>query len=143
MIEGNVAVIPEIILSHDNELFFRKTSDKVLLLPDFVNVSVTNFEVKDESLRKSLRIKDFTDYNEILKYFKQVSFGGEYSSDSLSEKQQIDMLKSIYEMMRNKNETIQSSTHRYARVFTVESRRNNSAINQAYFSISTVFSQDS
>ncbi|WP_207420233.1 sacsin N-terminal ATP-binding-like domain-containing protein [Desertivirga brevis] len=139
LIAGNVAVIPGVVLSDDNEVFFRKASDKVLHLPDFVNVSVTNFEVKDESLRKSLRIKDFNDYNEILKYFKQVSFTGEYSSDSLSEEQQIEMLKSIAKMMSNKNESIYSSTHRYARVFTSESRRNNSAINQAYFSISTVF----
>lgn len=139
LLKENCYLLPGINLSSTKEVFFRKSNDNGLKLPDFIDVSVTEFEIEDKYLRRKLGIKDFEDYNEILKYFKQLSYSGDYEEEKITESQQIVLLKSLAQIMNSKTETFSSCSHRYNRVFTAEDRKNNSVVNQAYFNISTIF----
>ncbi|UJP64805.1 sacsin N-terminal ATP-binding-like domain-containing protein [Mongoliitalea daihaiensis] len=132
-------LLPEISLTRSKEIFYKKRGENSLHLPSFIGVSITDFEIKDKYLRKKLGVKDFEDYNEILKYFKQVSYTGTFEKDSLTEKEQIELLKSIVQIMKNKKEVFTTCSHRYTRTFTSEERKIHSVVNQAYFNVSTVF----
>jgi hypothetical protein len=137
--QKEVRVIPNVTLGKNKEILFRKTNDSNIELPSFLDVNVTDFDVKDTTLKKGLGIKDFNDYNEILKYFKQCTFTGEFNSKGITENEQKDIIRSIYELYLQKKEISFLSTHRYLRAFTKESRNNNSTLNQAKFNCSTVF----
>lgn len=139
LLSGQFELLPNIYLTNTKEIFYKKTSDNTLQLPNFIDVSVTDFELKDKYLRKKLGIKEFEDYNELLKYFKQVSYTGTYENEAITENQQIELLKSLFQIMNSKKESFFTSSHRYIRTFTAEDRKNNSLVNQAYFNISTVF----
>jgi len=139
LLSVNCSLLPNIVLSNTKEIFYKKSNDSKLELPNFINVSVTDYEIKDKYLRKKLCVKDFEDYNEILKYFKQVSYSGIFETDRLAESQQIELLKSLVQIMDSKKEVFTTSSHRYTRTFTADDRKNNSVVNQAYFNISTVF----
>jgi len=135
----NAGVIPDISLSESTELLYRKSSDLPLELPDFLGINITDFEIKDEYFRKALNIKEFIDYNEILKYYKQCSFIGEFALDRLTEEEQKELIKSLYRLFEAKNEQSYLSTHRFTKASNSELRKNNSVLNQAYFNISTIF----
>ncbi len=139
LLSSSCNLLPNITLSNSKEVFYKKRNDKSLHLPNFIDVSVTDFEIKDKYLRKKLGIKDFEDYNEILKYFKQVSYSGNYQKESITESQQLELLKSLIQIMNSKKETFSTCSHRYSRIFTAEERRNSSIINQAYFNVSSMF----
>ncbi|MBL0031095.1 MAG: hypothetical protein IPP27_02555 [Bacteroidetes bacterium] len=66
LLSSSCNLLPNITLSNSKEVFYKKRNDKSLHLPNFIDVSVTDFEIKDKYLRKKLGIKDFEDYNEIL-----------------------------------------------------------------------------
>jgi hypothetical protein len=72
--------------SLSNELIFREMQKDELkaFIPPFVGINMTSFEVKDIDLRKALNIKDYSDRNEILKHFRQVSHTGKYRDESLN-----------------------------------------------------------
>jgi len=139
LLSSQFELLPNINLTNTKEIFYKKANDNTLQLPNFIDVSVTDFEIKDKYLRKKLGIKDFEDYNELLKYFKQVSYTGTYEKEAITEDQQIELLESLIQIMNSKNESFFTSSHRYTRTFTAEDRKNNSLVNQAYFNISTLF----
>lgn len=134
-----IKIIPETYITETSEVLYRENSEKILDLPIELGISLTKFEVKDKVFRKLLGINEFNDYNEILKYFKQVSYSGKYEKEKLTDNQQISLLRSLAEIMNTKKDDFLSSSHRYSRSFTAEERKNHSVINQAYFNISTVF----
>jgi hypothetical protein len=137
--DNEVNIIPGIDLFKNTELIYRKKSKSDIKLPDFLGINITDFEIKDEHFKKALGIKDFTDNNEILKYFKQCSFTGDYAPETISEEKQKDLIKNIYFLFEAKNEKDLLSTHRITRAITNKDRDNNSTLNQANFNISTVF----
>lgn len=137
--EKKANVIPEFTDYTSKELVFRKASDLLIKVPDFIGINITSFEIKDVSLRKILGIKEFTDFNEILKYFRQTSYSGDFNKESITETQQQEVLKSLMLIFTNKREQIQVSTHRYLKMYNSRDRENNSLLNQANFNISTVF----
>lgn len=138
--DNGARVIPDASLSDQMELVYRKSYDSSIKIPVFLGVNITDFEIKDDYFRKALGIKDFNDYNEILKYYKQASYSGHYDPDhKLSEVQQKELLKSLAEIFVNKKESITASSHRYSRTYTAKDRDYSSTINQANFNISTVF----
>ncbi len=137
--EKGVSVIPDVNLDNNREIIYRKSQENTIELPRTLDVSVTDFELKDSTFKKELGIKDFSDYNEILKYFKQCSFTGTCSSNSISEEEQKQILRSVYELYLQKREFSFLSTHRYERAFSKESRSNFSTLNQANFNCSTIF----
>lgn len=136
---NNINFIPNVILNDYSELLFRKKTNDYLKLPDFLGINITDFEIKDDYFRKSLGIKDFTDNNEILKYFKQCSFTGEFTTESISEQQQKDLIKNLYLLFESKNENPFLCTHRITKALTNIQRDNSSTLNQANFNISTIF----
>lgn len=136
---NDVKFIPNSILNENTELLYRKKADSNLNLPDFLGINITDFEIKDSYFRKELGIKEFTDNNEILKYFKQCSFSGETATNTLTEIEQKDLIKNLYALFSSKNESIFLSTHRIPKALTSISRDNSSTLNQANFNISTIF----
>jgi len=143
LLEKNAKVIPGVDSTRDQEVIFRKTNEKsaaVIELPDFIGIIITEFVIEDEYFRReALGIKDFTDYNEIAKYFKQCSFSGKVGKESLSEEQQIELIKSLYQIYDAKNDRSFLITHRFTKAWSPKLRENNSTLNQANFNISTIF----
>src|SRR5690606_15713793 len=65
----NARIIPEIDFSDEKELVYRKRVETNVKLPEDIEISLTDFEIQDPIIKSTLGIKDFTDANEILKYF--------------------------------------------------------------------------
>lgn len=136
---NDIKFIPNVSLNNNTELLFRRKTENSIKLPDFLGINITDFEIKDTDFRRELGIKDFTDNNEILKYFKQCTFSGEYSNSSITEAEQKNLIKNLYQLFLSKSETIFLSSHRVTKALTSATRDNSSALNQANFNISTIF----
>jgi len=140
ILSANVQILPNIKIQKNTEILFRKSSDSLLQLPNFLGVNVTDFEIPDTTFRNALNIKEFNDYNEILKYFKQCSFNGDYNNVlRLNEEQQKEIVQSIFRIYEAKNVEQYLSTHRFTKSFNSKLRESNSTLNQANFNISTIF----
>ncbi len=135
----NARVIPNIEFDKIDEILFRKENNKSIQLPKFLNVTLTDFEIADKTIKQTIGIQDFTDPNEVLKYFRQCSFSGEYSSDTITEAEQVEVLNICYRLYLTKRESTFLSTHRYTKAFDTRLREANSTLNQANFSVSTLF----
>lgn len=138
LMELDVKILPNSDFKRDDEVFFKQKENETVQLPSFLGVKVTNFVIEDEGLRRALGIKEYSDSYPILRYFRQVSINGEISSDSITEKQQIELLQSLYEFFKNRNANI-SFTHRYENFISDKSRADSSPQNNANFSVSTLF----
>jgi len=134
LLDLNAQIIPNTTISKNNEIIFRKTSDSIIQLPEFLGVNITDFEITDNSFRRSLGINEFNDYNVILKYFKQCSFEGKYKTDAISEDEQRELIKSLFQIFDAKKEQSFLTSHRYTKL-----RDDNSSLNQANFNVSTIF----
>lgn len=127
-------------LSKEKELIYKKSTDSNIQLPSSLDINITDVEITDNGFREALGVKEFTDYNEIIKYFRQSSLSGEISSKRIKEEEQRELIKSLIQLFNSRREPKHScSTHRYLRVFTAQDRDNNSTLNQASFNVSTVF----
>jgi hypothetical protein len=125
--------------SLQEELIYRENKREETLYspPTFIGINIFGFRIIDEDFRKALKIKEFTDRNEILKYYRQVSPNGDYHLEfQFSELQQQELLLSIANLMGKINENI-ISTHRYANYLS--RKTDNTTANLANFSISTLF----
>jgi hypothetical protein len=132
-------VIPDVRLGDSVELLYRKDNDSKLKLPDFLGINITSFDIKDDDFRQALGIKDFNDYNEILKYYKQCSFTGEHSEERIAEEQQKELILSLFWLFEAKTDQNYLTTHRFSKAYNSKLRATNSVLNQAYFNISTIF----
>ena len=130
-------VIPDISLAETNEIFYRK-GDVNDELPDRLPIKITNFEISNSIIRQTLSIKEYTQPNEVLKHFKQCTYLGAVSEDSITETEQKKILESCYKLFPSKSNNYLSS-HRYTNIFTKSSRDYNSTGNQANFNVSTLF----
>jgi rRNA maturation protein Rpf1 len=137
--EKNAKIIPGIDFHKSDEIFFRKDGTRMIKLQETMSISITSFEIPDKIIRAYLEIKDYNEPNEILKHFKQCSYTGLVSVEGISESEQIDILKSCYQLFQAKQDRDYLSTHRYTKAFTVALRENNSVLNQANFNIATLF----
>lgn len=135
----NARIIPNIEFDKIDEILFRKENNRSILLPKFLNVTLTDFEIADKTIKQTIGIQDFNDPNEILKYFRQCSFSGEYSTERITEEEQVEVLNICYRLYLTKRESNFLSTHRYSKAFDTRLREANSTLNQANFSISTLF----
>ncbi len=131
-----------IMCSINDELVYRDQNSEGVqsFIPPFVGISFTSFKIEDGDFRRALGIKEFTDRNEVLKYFRQVSPSGKFHGPEkqLTEAQQQELLRSISTLMGKTGDNI-PSTHRYNGFISRNNNSDNTAANLADFSISTVF----
>jgi hypothetical protein len=142
LINKEVKILPDVSDSKGKEIILRKSEDKELDLPDFLGITITNYQIDKfhgAELKKGLGIADFSDYNVMLKYFKQCKFSGRYAEESITEKEQQDLVRSLFQIFILRNEQAYESAHRFTLARNTEKRDKNSAVNQAAFSVSTVF----
>jgi hypothetical protein len=140
LIEKKAKVIPNVILSASSETLYRKKADIIIQLPDFLGISITDFEIKDSDFKKALNVSDFSEYNDVLKYFKQCSFHGDCSKNKLSENQQKSLLSALVQIFKAKQYSEDYlASHRFTKALTAKLRGENYPLNQANFNISTVF----
>ncbi len=142
LLEHNVPLVPGIRFSREREILYKKPDDKKLDLPEFLGIAITSYEIDKvhcNYFKQQLQIKDFNDYNEILKHYKQCSFSGEYSTTTMTEVEQISLLQSLFKLFIARREKSLESTHRFTTVFTAELRSNNRSLNRANFNIATLF----
>jgi hypothetical protein len=139
IIKEKIQIIPQIDLYGNNEILYKENETTILSLPVNLNIQLTNFNVQDLTYKKILGIRDYNEPNEILKHFKQCSYTGLVSTERISESEQIDILKSSYQLFQTKQDRDYISTHRYTKALTAALRENNSVLNQANFNISTLF----
>ncbi|MFN6946843.1 MAG: sacsin N-terminal ATP-binding-like domain-containing protein [Cytophagaceae bacterium] len=144
LIETDAPIIPpekHLPLSLKNELFFKelRNEESGIFIPGFLDLKITSFEGWHPSFRKKLGIKEFSDRNEILKYFRQASNQGKFHNkeNQFTEDQQRELLKSITTLMGKTSDSIQS-THRYEDYLNRKNSENTAA-NFANFSLSTIF----
>ncbi|QHT65405.1 hypothetical protein GXP67_01295 [Rhodocytophaga rosea] len=127
--------------SINDEIIYReqKLDRSQSFIPSFLAINITSYKIEDEGFRKALGIKEFTDRNEVLKYYRQVSPSGKFHGpeNQLTETQQKDLLRSISTLMGKTDENI-ASTHRY-NGFINRNNIDNTPANLADFSISTIF----
>ena len=134
----NAKIIPDIGFEETNEIIYKKSTVKDEL-PNGIPIKITNFEIVDSTIRKILSIKEYTQPNEILKHFKQCTYLGEVSEETITEEEQKIILKSCYKLSPLKDKSNYLSSHRYTTVFTKSSRDSRSTSNQANFNVSTLF----
>lgn len=142
LLHNEVQVIPSLQRQKGKEILFKKASDKgekEVTLPDFIDVAITSFEIGDEHIQRALNINDFSNNYTILKYFRQVSRNGEVSKDPLKEQDQIELLRSLYNIFERKTESITSFAHRYLLFLKEDIKGIYSPQNISNFSVSTVF----
>ena len=139
ILEEKIQVIPKINWNHENEILYKDSNEDTIVLPDFLGIKITNFKIEDDYLSKRLKIKQYSDINVLFKYFRQVGIKGDISEKHLSETGQIQFLKSLYQLFKNKKEKIESFVHRYDSFLSDNDRKNYSAQNITAFSVSTVF----
>ena len=129
---------------NDNIFYYEHDKDKPQV--NLENISIINYDfVGFYWLLKVINeIKYLTDYDEILKYFKQCKLNGEYKKDFISKEKQKKILKSVYEIYKKKKEKekIDNFSYRYEVVFKeLEKETKNRKYTKinAVFSISTLF----
>jgi hypothetical protein len=135
---SEIQILPDVLVRKENEIIYKDTGDNDLLLPSFLGVNITYFNIKDNHFKKALKIQNFSDNYPILRYFRQVSIDGVVSNEAINEKQQIELLQSLYEFLKNRQDN-NSFAHRYERFISDKLRADSSAQNNANFSVSTVF----
>lgn len=134
-----IQLLPNIILDHNIEVLYKEKDNEELSLPIFMGVNVTTFRVPDEYFSSCLCIKKYSDINVLFKYFRQTSIKGEISEKSITETDQISMLRSLFQLYKTKTDKPDSFAHRYSRFLSESDRKYNSAQNITAFSVSTVF----
>jgi hypothetical protein len=134
-----IQLLPNIILDHDIEVLYKEKDNEELTLPTFMGVNVTTFRVPDEYFSSCLGIKKYSDINVLFKYFRQTSIKGEISESSITETDQISLLRSLFQLYKTKTDKPDSFAHRYSRFLSESDRKYNSAQNITAFSVSTVF----
>ena len=138
ILKEGVQIIPitgEIGRAIENEIIYRKPEDSPIKIPHFIGITLTDFAIENPEFRGFLRIKEFTQYNEILKNYRQVSMNGEVNNEFLLETQQQELLFSLSEMIGEKEF---DSTQRY--VDYINRKQNvNTVKNLADFAVSTLF----
>lgn len=134
-----IQLLPNIILDHNLEVLYKEKDKDELILPTFMGVNVSYFKILDEDFSSFLRIKKYSDINELFKYFRQTSIKGEISEKSITEAEQISLLRSLFQLFKTKTDKPDLFAHRYSRFLSKSDRDYNSIQNNTAFSVSTVF----
>ncbi|MBB3695957.1 hypothetical protein KMW28_12775 [Flammeovirga yaeyamensis] len=137
--QKKVKLFPSIILVENKEILFNDSTKENIKIPQFVDATITSFRINDDVFRKALGVKEYNNPYEVLKYFRQVSIKGEISSELISEEQQIELIKSVYQFFKRKTDNIVSFVHRYKHYLDSNDRENNVIRNHAAFSVSTIY----
>ena len=138
--EEDVPFLPDVKITKKSEILYQDSKLSVgldLQLPEFLPIQISRFKVEDDFLRQELGIKPYSDLNELLKYFRQVSITGEYSKDRISESQQKELLLSLFKIFKRKEPALLAN--RYQNFLTSKDRDYFSTPNNARFSVSTFF----
>ncbi|NWL03594.1 hypothetical protein DM790_22470 [Flavobacterium collinsii] len=139
LLKNNAEIIPQVQLNEEVEILYRKKIEKKISVPEYLGVNIIDFAIEDETFRKALGVRDFSDSNEVLKFFKQCTFTGEYSTESISELDQQQQIRNIYSFFEMKNTQEYLTSHRFTRSHTRQGRDTQSVLNQANYNISTLF----
>lgn len=136
--QKKVQFLPDVNTTVKSEILYREDIKTTINIPDFLGIQITTFNIPDDNIREGLGIRKYSDPNVLLRYFRQVSIQGEVSPERITETQQKELLASLFEIFLRKESTI-SFANRYQTFLTVRERENNSLLNNAKFSVSTVF----
>lgn len=135
-----VQYLPEVISGVNQEVFFEKEKREISTL---INLNFTNVEIDNsyegKILKNSLKIKDASDINEYLRYYRQVNLDGNYHNESITEEQQIELLQNVYSFFIRKQDKDSVFCERYSSVLDADGREKYSLKNHANFSVSTLF----
>lgn len=134
------------IKSFNDIVFYKESNNNTnISIPSNLNISITEYSffnnaysLATEPQFKDLQFKKFTNYNEILKHFRQTSKSGDIGDAKIEEKEQKDILKTVFEIYLAKMESNFVSTHRYIEVLSDKTNKDYTKI-AADFSVSTLF----
>lgn len=97
--------LPDIDCGFNETLFYREKAN-LFVLPMQIKAKITGCKLDDyaygDELKKGLGIKDFEDFNEIYRLYRQCGYDGAYLSceeGQLSEEEQIKILASVGKMV--------------------------------------------
>ena len=135
----NAQVIPKISYLNAKQLLYRGVDKDNFDLPENFPIKIFDFEIEDKVIRSALGIRDFSERNEVLRYFKQCSYQGDVSNNRLQELEQKKILESCYQLFLSKKEEHKNISNRYSTIYTVNARDKNSIKNQANFNVTTLF----
>lgn len=148
------------IKSFYDSVFFKKRKDTKhdqeendIIIPDSINIALTSYAFIDkidnliDYNEFEINLKKFTNYDELLKHFRQISKNGQKENSKLyenlveAEKIQKNILETIYKIYKSKNKKDYTSTHRYKRYIVKDKkiREDANVENNAAFAISTIF----
>jgi hypothetical protein len=139
ILENEVSIIPGLSIKKGQEILYKDTKENTVTLPDFFGINITNFRIPDEYFSNCLGIKKYSDINVLFKYFRQTSIKGEISENTITETDQISLLRSLFQLFVTKTDKPDSFAHRYSKFLSDSDRKYNSAQNITGFSVSTVF----
>ncbi|MDE6535995.1 MAG: DUF3883 domain-containing protein, partial [Muribaculaceae bacterium] len=129
---------------HSRRIFFRNNTSTAISLPKQINAEITSYNIPGNyrlatSFKKGSAIKPFEDTNQIYSLYWQCSpDGANISTDSISEEEQIEILRSVAQLIgieRNHEQSI-SPTWRFA---TINDSADISDKTRAAFALSTLF----
>jgi hypothetical protein len=137
-----------------NDPVFYKNKDNKIDIPkeiiDNLKIYITAYNFKNRinnlieissniyDKQKKINLKEFSNYDELLKYFRQISSNGEISDKRIEENKYKEILKVIYNIFKAKNDTNYLTTHRYEELLSSKPNKNYLSI-AANFAISTLF----
>jgi len=139
LLKKEIQLLPNVQLSNNIEVLFKEKDNESVTLPEFMGVNVTSFQIQDSFFSNCLGIKKYSDINVLFKYFRQVDIHGGISTETLSEKKQIEFLICLFQLFKTKKEKTEWFAHRYESFLSENDRKNYSAQNITAFSVSTVF----
>src|SRR5690606_12073498 len=93
LLDIGAQVIPDAKLNREDEIVLRENSDNVVL-PKNIGITLVDFKLEDD-FRSGLNIKKFSDYDEVLKYFRQISFSGNHSTISIKPREQKEIIECV------------------------------------------------
>lgn len=129
---------------HSQRIFFRNNTTATIRLPKQINAEITSYSIPEHyrlstSFKKGSAIKPFEDTNQVYSLYWQCSPDGHsISSESISEEEQIEILRSVAQLIgieRNHNDS-PSPTWRFA---TINDSQEVSDKTRAAFALSTLF----
>lgn len=135
-----VIYLPRILSKENQDVFFEKERSE---LSNLINLRFTTVEIDNsyegKILKSELKIKDASDINEYLRYYRQMSLDGKCHTEAITEEQQIELLRNVYEFYLRKQDKDIIFCERYSSVLDSDSREKYSLRNHARFSITTLF----
>ncbi|MCT7540212.1 hypothetical protein N5T82_10190 [Aliarcobacter cryaerophilus] len=144
--EVQCVYVDKVIVTTLGEHLYFKDNEANLDL-SFLNVKLTSYNfselsggfLTDQIINKEQRfIHKYSDINEILKHFRQISRDGSISNEESNEERQKNIINTIFQIYLAKTESNFLSTHRYEELLSNKPNKDYTKI-AANFAVSTIF----